>query len=282
MDSQLLQEPGGLVGKFLVEHAQDARSSLDQNDSGYTWIDVAKITRECEATHFPDRTGQFNARWPAADDHKRQLFLALFRIVGQFGFLETTQHTPADLGRLFDRFQSRSKRLPFLFAEIAVLGPARHHQIIVVRLTLISDDDATFGINRFNGAADDPHVLGTGKDTANGCGDFGRAQPRHRDLIQERLEQVMVPPIDQGDTHRSFICQSFSRRQSCETATHNHHVFLIHQALGKNEYPVNGYDRSACGWFRLVRALKNLLPSNRTTAMALWPVQEKSIKGNDL
>jgi hypothetical protein len=47
--------------------------------------------------------------------------------------------------------------------------------------------------------------------TSNGSGDVGRRQPGRRHVIEQRLKEVMVFPVDQGDVQRRLgtsLCDS--------------------------------------------------------------------------
>ena len=54
-------------------------------------------------------------------------------------------------------------------------------------------------------------------------GDVGRGQARGRDLVQQRLEQVMVAAVDQGDAQRRRS-QRARRPQAAEAAADDHEV----------------------------------------------------------
>jgi len=61
------------------------------------------------------------------------------------------------------------------------------------------------------------------QDVAQRRGDVGRRQTRRRDLVEQRLEQMMVAAIDQRDAH--LRAREIARGpQARESATDDHHV----------------------------------------------------------
>ena len=61
------------------------------------------------------------------------------------------------------------------------------------------------------------HVAVALHDAADGRGDVGRGQPGGGDLVEQRLEDVMIPPIQQRHAHRC-AAERPRRVQSAEPA----------------------------------------------------------------
>ena len=110
------------------------------------------------------------------------------------------EQTLADLPRFPDRLQAGREFPPFLMTEIVVAGAGGDHQPIVAY---------RFEIPRFHRLAlrIDPRHLGhqdlyipePAQRFADRLGDVGGRQRRRRHLVEQRLEQVVIAPVDQRD-----------------------------------------------------------------------------------
>jgi hypothetical protein len=86
-------------------------------------------------------------------------------------------------------------------SEISVPRPARHDQPVVWHAPLADQDLAGYRIDARHATEQDRRVALAPQDTADRLRDVGGRQARRRDLVEQRLEQMVVAPIDQGDLH---------------------------------------------------------------------------------
>ena len=150
-----------------------------------------------------DRACHFHAGGAAADDGKREQTLPLGLVVTYLGTLEREKDSPARLRRVVDPFHSRSKRGPFVVSKIRVRRPRGDDKIVVA--------DATLG--RL-------HVVRCGVDGVDFRHQHRRVllacehvpyRPRHvrwrqrggRDLIEKRLEAMVILPVDDDNVDRN-------------------------------------------------------------------------------
>jgi hypothetical protein len=63
---------------------------------------------------------------------------------------------------------------------------------------------------------------------ANRCGNVGRAEARHRDLIQERLKQMVIGAIDDSNVNTCGIPKRLYGVQPAESRPDNDNVFGFH------------------------------------------------------
>ena len=83
-------------------------------------------------------------------------------------------------------------------------------------------------------------VRDVGEDAADRLRDLGRRQPRRRHLVKQRLEQVVVLPVDQHDFGR-LMAESLAERQAPETspedddARRSLHAAMLHGAAPRGE-----------------------------------------------
>ena len=77
-------------------------------------------------------------------------------------------------------------------------------------------------------AAQNQCVLLTRENAANGGRNVGRTQASHRDLVQQGLEQVVIPPIDQCNPDLLLAGQTAGSVQASEAASDDNDVFFVH------------------------------------------------------
>jgi hypothetical protein len=83
--------------------------------------------------------------------------------------------------------------------EIGVIGPRREDEIIIRKVDPVRSHDLLREIETIDLAQDDPDVPVPGEDAADRPSDVGGRERGGRDLIEEGLEEVLVPLVDDGD-----------------------------------------------------------------------------------
>ena len=108
-------------------------------------------------------------------------------------------------------------------AKIGFARSGRDNELVVGDAALADQHGAARHVDAGNCAQDHVRVWLSSQNAAYRCGNVGRRQGCGRHLIQERLEQVVVAPVDHG--HISVdLSQSHSRRKPAETGADNHDV----------------------------------------------------------
>ena len=110
--------------------------------------------------------------------------------------------------------------------EVAVTRSGRDDQIVVLErdaaaVSRIDDDAPTIAVDAGDLAEEHRRVPLRLQDAAYRRGNLCGAQNRRRDLVQERLEQVMVLPVDQ-DHVRVGLAKRLGRGKASEAASHDH------------------------------------------------------------
>ena len=123
----------------------------------------------------------------------------LGRIGFGLGLLEGEQDAAANVGRVVDGLQPRSAGGPFVVTEIGVLRAGRENQDVVGNAPAVGEHLAPLGVDSRDLAKDHVDVLLARQNAADRRGDVGGRKPRGRDLIEQRLEQVIVVLVDDGD-----------------------------------------------------------------------------------
>ena len=190
-------------GQFRYEARQQTRSGLDQHHAGFARVDVAKFVRQSHVCELGDGAREFDARRAAADDDEGEQRAATRRIGLALGALEGQQDAPPDGGCVLQRFEPRRVRLPFVVAEIGVPRPRRQHQRVVAQRAAVRR--AARGDSRVStpvtAASKVVTSLRLRSKLADRPGDFRSGQRRGAHLVEQRLEQMMIALIDDGDAH---------------------------------------------------------------------------------
>jgi hypothetical protein len=84
-------------------------------------------------------------------------------------------------------------------AEIGVPRAGGQHQHVVGDLAILQPHDAALAVDAGHPAQDHPHVSCLAQDGADGLGDLRRRQAGRRHLVEQRLEEMVVAPVDHGD-----------------------------------------------------------------------------------
>ena len=120
---------------------------------------------------------------------------------------------------------------PLVFAEVARFRAEGDDEEIVVEHAIA--EMGLFGLQV--DARDLPHERGDvfvlGEDAAQRLRDLRHGQPRGGDLIQQRLEEVMIPTIDKRDAE-ALIAEFFRAFQAGEAAAKNEHMGGFHGMIG--------------------------------------------------
>jgi hypothetical protein len=120
---------------------------------------------------------------------------SLRRFVGQ-------QHAPADLERVLQALEARREGLPVVVAEVRVAGARGQHQRVVAELALVQDQAAAGQIHRLDLGQEHRHVGRASQNRAQGRRDVGRIERGGGHLIEQRLEEVVVAAVEEGDPCR--------------------------------------------------------------------------------
>jgi hypothetical protein len=99
----------------------------------------------------------------------------------------------------------------------------RDHEEVVGEHAVIEGDPAVVDIDRRRRGEQDARVGLLGERRADRIGDVARVERRRRDLIEQRLEQVVVTAVDQRDVDRRAR-EGTRRGQAAEAAANDHDV----------------------------------------------------------
>src|SRR5262249_13188193 len=137
--------------------------------------------------------------------------------------LEGKQKTAANVERVLDSFEARRCRCPIVVAEIAVPRTRGDDQEVICKPRLAERDLTQHRVYPGHFAQQPPYVgLGT-EHSAQWCRNFCRRQPCRRHLIEQRLEKMIVVPVEQGDP-AGCVSQSASRSEAAKAAAEDNYL----------------------------------------------------------
>ena len=199
-DTQMLECGFGLGGEILRIGGEHARAGVEQENATLGGIDVSKIMAHVELSDVADGAGQFDASGTTADDYEVERRVPALLKHLALGELEGQQHAAANLDRVFNGFEAGRERFPFVVAEVGVGGAGGQDEIVVVEACAAGERDlARGGVDGDDFIHEDLRVVLAAQDGADGLGDVGRREHRQRDLVEQRLEGVVIAAIDYGD-----------------------------------------------------------------------------------
>ena len=141
-----------------------------------------------------------------------------------FGLLKRLQDLVADGLGIGETLQTRRKRRKFVVAKVAVRYAGGQNQIV------IGDWDVAKGVRGIDHlfrpidanylAEDDSSVGLFAENASNRRTDLAWSENRRRNLIEERLEKMVVATVDENDPRQCFA-KCLCSRQAGETASND-------------------------------------------------------------
>ena len=182
-------------------------------------VDRAEVTLQRVPGDLAEGAGQLRPGRACADHDERHPFGATNRVGLPLGGLERNEDPASDLGGVLDRLEPGSVLRPAVIAEVREAGSRRDDQRVVARSRPPSDRThlALVGIEPDGLAEQDGRVLPLPQDRAERLGDVAGTDGAGRDLVQERLEQVEIAPIDERDVDPAGPFPAVGRRTARQT-----------------------------------------------------------------
>ena len=250
LDAEPCQRLGRPGREPLVEAGEQARAGLDQHDAGILGVDPAEVAGQRMACQLGDRTRHLDPGRSAAHHDEAQEAAGLLRVGCHLGALERHQHALADQGGVVDLLEAGGRLLPVVAAEIGVARAGGEDEVVVGNPAHVIDHDLTpGGVHAADPAELDPRVGLVGQDRADRPGDVGGRECSCRHLVQQRLEEVVVAPVDQDQVHRC-LAQRPGRGQAAEAHAYDHHARPISSHRLALPHAQLGPSRCACLPFR--------------------------------
>ena len=272
LDPELAQVPGGQGGQLRAEHRQRRAAAVEQQDPGVLRLDVPVLAAQRLGRDLADLPGQFHAGRPGADQGEGEPAGPFGRVGGGLGHLERAEDPPPDLHRVLDGLHPGRDRGVLVVPEVGLPDPGGQDEVVVAEVDLPAQraprQHPPPGRVQAGRLGDDElDVAVLGQQLAQRRGDLALGQDAGRALVQHRLEQVMLGPVDEGHLDRRAR-QHPGGEQPGESAAHDHHpalaVLVVHavfrsvpwraQPAGSSHLSRSGSSRSASVGPQLPRA----------------------------
>ena len=167
-----------------------------------------------------ERAGELDAGRAAADEDERHPGAAPLGIGLPLGGLERDQDPAPDLEGVLDRLEPGRDGRPLRVVEVGVVGAGGDDQRVVGDRAAVGHQDLRrSGIEADRLAEDDRRVALLAQDRAQRLGDVAGRQGAGRDLVEQRLEEVEVAPVDEREADLGIDPEAARGVQPGEPAT---------------------------------------------------------------
>ena len=144
--------------------------------------------------------GQLHTGWAGAHHDACQQAFPSLPVGLHLRALVGKQNAPADRLRILDGLQRRRNARPMIVTEIVVFRSGGDDEEIITELGAGSSARlARHTVDSDHFVEQHARVRLVPQQASNGNGDIRRRKRRGGDLIQQRLEQMEVAPVDHGD-----------------------------------------------------------------------------------
>ena len=144
-----------------------------------------------------------------------------------FGQFISQQDPTPNLRCVFDRLQAGGEGSPFFVPKIGVGRAGGQDQVVISDLSSAPKAHlARFYIDGHHFVHEHFGVLLVAQNAADGLRNVRRRQNRQRHLVEQRLENVMILPVDDGYIHGQ-VSQGLGRVQSAESSPHDHYAGAV-------------------------------------------------------
>ena len=148
----------------------------------------------------------------------------LVRVAGCDGrLLESRKDAVAKAQCVVEGLQPRGRLRPGGVAEIARLRPSGDDQLVIWHRMAVAQDALAMRVHAGHCRHQHVGTLRRGNDATQRRGDIRWRKRRRRDLVQQRLEQVMVVGLDDREIDIAPMLESQRRLQAAEPSADHHH-----------------------------------------------------------
>src|SRR6266446_3834368 len=235
--SEALQLVLGFAGKFFGIGWENPGSAVDEQDAGLLRVDVAKLAVHCVTCDLSQSAGEFDAGGAASDDCKlqRRSALAASGFVLTLGKFEGEENAAADFERVFNRLQTGRQWFPLLVTKVRMSGSGGDDQKVVIEHLLLRHDFLLFHVEIEHFFKQHFNIGVASQYPADGRRYFAGREAGGRDLVEQRLESVVIFPVNDCDLNGE-AGDPAGGGQSSETGAHDHHspygfAFQLHLSV---------------------------------------------------
>ena len=230
LDAELVQGAGRLGRQLRAERGERGVPAIEKQHPGVLGLDVTVFVAQRLGRHLAELPGQLHARGSGTDQGEGEPAAAFRRVDRGIRHLERAEDAAPDDQGILDGLHAGRPRGILVVPEIRLLHPGRHDQVVVAELQLVPErprrqDPAPFGIDAGHLGQHEVRVLLLTEQIPQRVGDLPLGQDPGRALVQQRLEQVVRAPVDEGHPDRG-AAQHPGGEQPGESAADDHHAAL--------------------------------------------------------
>ena len=255
LHAQRIQGLGRLLRQFRAEHGQRRAAAVEQQYPGILRFDVPELGAKGLGGDLSDLPGEFHAGRAGADQGEGQVGPAFLRVGGRVRHLERSVHPAPDRERIGDRLHPRCPPGVLGMAEVGLPDSGGDDEVVIAELDAVAADppgqDAPAGDIKIDDLSHDAvDVLLLPEQVTQRGGDLPLGHDAGGALVEQRLEHVMLSPVDQR--HRGVgVPQPADREQAGEAAAHDHHAaspgLVCHRMLRSVAHPAGSCQVSPLG-----------------------------------
>ena len=203
LDADVSQVPHRPLSERLGKGAEDGRRSVEQHDPRLGRIDAPEVAAQRMARQLRELPRELDAGRPCTDDDERQEAAPGNGVGLAFGHLERAQDPPTQLERVVDRLHPRRVVRELRMPEIRLARASRDDQAVVgdfaAAIQHLDREAACVEVDGDHVAEHDAGVPLVAQHVAQRRCDVSLGEDPRRDLVEQRLEQVVVGPVDERD-----------------------------------------------------------------------------------
>ena len=227
LDVHLLQPPLRVALQLGSKRSEHLRSRLEQQDPGFGRRHRLVLPRQRLVGELGDLAHHLHSGGSGSYHHESQVRGSFSRGGGQLGHLEGAKDTAPKLTCVLQRFQAGREQRPFVMPEVGVRAAGCDHQAVVPQHQLPAVrgqgmHDPVVQVQALDVGQHHPHIGLLPEHTAQRRRDEAFGQDPRRDLIEQRLEQVVIGPVHDGDVDIR-AGQGPRRPDSAEPAADDNH-----------------------------------------------------------
>jgi hypothetical protein len=193
-------------------------SAFSQSATGVALTPALQITALVRIRSPAATTGRTRA-----DQHESEEATTVFFRPRSFGEFQAKQDLAANGDGLFERLETVCAPRPLVITEVTRFGARCDDEVIVREYLPCGLNGAAFGIDADDFIKDDVDIPTASRDSPKRRGDVRGRESTGRDLIQQRLEQVVIVSVNPGDADR-LIAQATHSGEPAEPTAENYHT----------------------------------------------------------
>ena len=221
LDAEPFEASGRSPAELRIEGPQHAVGRLDEDDASLAQVDAREVAAKYPREQFGEPAGELHACGSAADDHDVEQTVLDPEWVA-VGSLHAGEDVRPDLDRISHRLQPERVLRHAGHAEGVRDRTRRQDEMVVGEAPTVVEVDKSFiEVNAGDRADHHRGVALPVEDPSRRVRDVVSIESRRGDLIEQRLERVVVSLVDEHDLHREAP-QRLRRREAAESRPDDH------------------------------------------------------------